>query len=256
MRSVPDQAMDSLRACLLALVIGSGAIPALGQQPPAPSREEVQAAHDKVRQDPNLGGTQKEQKLRFKDFEPWKPKPSKSEPPPNWLIGLARWMAEAGRLVIWALGALAVALFLVGLRHWIRVRADAVAAKAIRHLPSHVRELDIRPESLPDQIGATARALWDSGEPHAALSLLYRGALSRLVHDHAVPIRAASTEGECVQLTTKRLAHQHSDYVARLVGAWQLAVYGARLPESASVLALCDDFDRHLGQRPTPEGKP
>jgi hypothetical protein len=249
--------MDTLRACFLALLIGSGAIPALGQQPPAPSREDVQAAHDQVRQDPNLGGTKKEQKLRFKDFEPWKPKPTKSEPPPHWLVGLARWLAEAGRLLIWALGAVAVALFIVGLRHWIRVRADAVATKGIRHLPSHVRELDIRPESLPERIGATARALWESGEHRPALSLLYRGALSRLVHDHAVPIRAASTEGECVHLTAKRLTRQHSDFFARLVGAWQLAVYGARLPDSASVLALCDDFDLHLGHpAPAKEATP
>lgn len=247
--------MKAPRACLMALALclslclGVAPIPAFSQQAPGPSRQDVQAAHDQVRQDPNLGGTKKEQKLRFKDFKPWESKPSKSAPPPSWLVGLARWLAEAGRLVIWALGATAVALFLVGLRHWIRVRADADAAQAIRHLPSHVRELDIRPESLPDQIGATAKALWQSGEHHAALSLLYRGALSRLVHDHAVPIRAASTEGECVQLATRRLARGPGDFFARLVSAWQLAVYGARLPDASSVLALCDDFDNHLGRR-------
>lgn len=255
MRSVPD-AMTTLRACLVALSLS--AVPASAftftQTAPAPSREEVQAAHDHVQKDPNLGGTQKEQKLRFKDMAPWKTKPSSSTPPPTWLVGLARWIAEAGRLVIWALGALAVALLLVGLRHWMRVRADVAAAQALRHLPSHVRELDIRPESLPDQIGATARAWWESGEHRLALSLLYRGALSRLVHDHAVPIRAASTEGECVQLTSRCLAGDRSDFFARLVGAWQLAVYGARLPESAQVLALCDDFDRHLGQHQSAGG--
>ncbi|MGH6648788.1 DUF4129 domain-containing protein [Aquabacterium sp.] len=248
--------MNTLRAALLALALSAGAGSSFSQNAPTPSRDEVQAAHDQVQKDPNLGGTKKEQKLRFKDFEPWKAKPAKSEPPPSWLVGLARWVAEAGRLVIWALGALAVALFIVGLRHWIRVRADTVAAKTLRHLPSHVRELDIRPESLPDQIGATARALWEGGEHHRALSLLYRGALSRLVHDHAVPIRAASTEGECVRLTARYLAPRHGDFFARLVAAWQLAVYGARMPESAKVLALCDDFDQHLGQGPSTEAAP
>ncbi|MBC7701182.1 MAG: DUF4129 domain-containing protein [Massilia sp.] len=221
----------------------------MAQPAPTPSREEVQSARDQVQKDPNLGGTRQAQTLRFKDLADWKPTPSKSEPPPMWLVGMARWIADAGRLVIWALGALAVALFLVGLRHWIRVRADVASAKTLQ-LPSHVRELDIRPESLPDHIGAAARGWWLRGEQHAALSLLYRGALSKLVHDHAVPIRAASTEGECVQLAARLLTQDRSDFFARLVSAWQLSVYGARMPESASVLALCTDFDTHLGSNP------
>lgn len=258
MPSVNDAMNRPLRVGLLALaVLIAGPVSAQGQAAPSPSpsRQEVQQAHDHVQQDPNLGGTRKEQKLRFKDFEPWKPKPTKSDPPSPWLLGLARWIAEAGRLVIWAVGALAVALFIVGLRYWIRARAEAISTKTIQ-LPSHVRELDIRPESLPDRIGATARELWLAGQQEAALSLLYRGTLSRLVHVHAVPIRAASTEGECVHLARRRLDPARGDFVARLVGAWQLAIYGARMPDSASVLTLCDDFDAQLGHRGVAEVAP
>ncbi|MDI1258892.1 DUF4129 domain-containing protein [Aquabacterium sp.] len=247
------EAMKACRPALLALALCACQAPIGAQPAPAPSREAVQAARDQVQKDPNLGGSRQEQTLRFKDMDSWKSKPSKSEPPPMWLVGMARWIADAGRLVIWALGALAVALFLVGLRHWIRVRAELASVKTLP-LPSHVRELDIRPESLPDQIGATARNWWLRGDHREALSLLYRGALSRLVHDHAVPIRAASTEGECVQLATRRLAQDRSDFFARLVSAWQLTVYGARMPDSNKVLALCADFDTHLGSTsPKPE---
>lgn len=247
MRSVLE-VMKAGRTALLVLTLCTGQALAWAQAAPTPSREEVQSARDQVRKDPNLGGTRQEQTLRFKDMNDWKSKPSKSEPPPMWLVGMARWIADAGRLVIWALGAVAVALFLVGLRHWIRVRAEGASVKTLQ-LPSHVRELDIRPESLPNQIGATARDWWLRGEHHAALSLLYRGALSRLVHDHAVPIRAASTEGECVQLAARRLSQDRSAFFARLVSAWQLTVYGARMPQSDSVLALCADFDTHLGAK-------
>lgn len=255
MPSVPDpMMMKACRAALLTMALSTSHALAWAQQPgPAPTREAVQAARDQVRKDPNLGGTRQEQTLRFKDMKDWKSTPDKREPSPPWLVGLVRWIADAGRLVVWALGAVVVAFFLVGLRHWIRVRGDMVQAKTLR-LPSHVRELDIRPESLPEQIGAAARDCWLRGEHHAALSLLYRGALSRLVHDHAVPIRAASTEGECVQLARRGLSQPQGDFFARLVGAWQLAVYGARMPDAASVLGLCDDFDAHLARRPaTPE---
>ena len=69
--------------------------------------------------------------------------------------------------------------------------------------PTHVRDLDIRPESLPDDIGAAARALWDRGEHRAALALLYRGLLSRLAHVHRLPIRDSSTEGDCLALAAR-----------------------------------------------------
>jgi hypothetical protein len=82
------------------------------------------------------------------------------------------------------------------------------------------------------------------------LSLLYRGALSRLVHVHALPIRAANTEGECVALAHDRLDAPRAAFFARLVGVWLPAVYGGRMPEAAQALGLCDEFDRQLTPAP------
>ena len=112
-----------------------------------------------------------------------------------------------------------------------------------------MRELDIRPESLPDDIGAAALALWQQEQGRAALSLLYRGALSRLVHGHGVPVRAASTEGECVQLAARHVAPSASAFFGRLVGLWLGTVYGAHAPDAAVVLALCADFESQLPRR-------
>jgi len=229
------------RVCLLALVLMASSVNAT-EPASAPTREQVNTEVEKLRADPDLSGVHKQKTLRFKSDKSDKKKKAEPSSLPDWLRNFARWMTEAGRAVVWALAALAVALFIVSLRHWIRVRAGAVKGPHAA-LPSHVRDLDIRPESLPDQIGAAAAALWQRGEHRAALSLLYRGALSRLVHQHALPIRAASTEGECMALAAARLAPERSAFFGRLVNAWQLAVYGARLPESSSVLALCADFD-------------
>ena len=58
---------------------------------------------------------------------------------------------------------------------------------------SRVSGLDIRPDSLPEDVGAAALALLEAERTRDALSLLYRGALSRAVHrfgaamDHAAP---------------------------------------------------------------------
>ena len=123
--------------------------------------------------------------------------------------------------------------------------------------PSHVNDLDIRPDSLPDDIAGSARLLWQRGEQRAALSLLYRGALSRLVHDHGVAVRSASTEGECVALARAALPAAGGAFFEGLVGAWQIAVYAARWPDAASVAALFDGFDAHFAaKRIEPAGNP
>lgn len=211
----------------------------------APTHQEVQQAVDKVRQHPDLGGTKREKTLRFKDKEKEREPAKRHDNPFEWLRGLGRWLSETARVLVWLAGAAAVAIVVVGLRRWIQVRAG-LAPTRLPGLPSHVQDLDIRPESLPEAIGAAAAELWQRGEHRAALSLLYRGALSRLVHAHGVPIRAASTEGECVVLSRGKLDAQGSRFFAQLVGAWQLAVYGARLPDTQLALTLCRDFDLNL----------
>jgi hypothetical protein len=121
-----------------------------------------------------------------------------------------------------------------------------------------VRNLDIRPESLPTNIGAAARALWDRGDHRGALSLLYRGLLSRLTHVHRVPIVDSSTEGDCLILLSGRVPAGTGEYAARLVDAWRTTVYGGIEAATPAVHALCDGFRGALdraGERPT-EGSP
>ena len=112
--------------------------------------------------------------------------------------------------------------------------------------PTHVRNLDIRPESLPPNVGAAAKKLWERGDHRAALSLLYRGLLSRLTHVHRVPILDSSTEGDCLSLLPGRVAPKTGDYATRLVDAWRGFVYGGAEAETPAVHALCDGFSAAL----------
>ncbi len=175
-----------------------------------------------------------------------RPKPGNA---PSWLIDLARWLSRGGRGLVWVLGAVAVALLLVFAWRWARVRADAERERSALR-PSHVGDLDIRPESLPDDIGAAALALLARGEHRAALSLLYRGALSRLVHVHAVEIGAASTEGECLQQAQHAMPARVAAFFERLVRTWQAEVYAGRPADAAGIRALCEPFDAHFGAAP------
>ena len=80
----------------------------------------------------------------------------------------------------------------------------------------------------------------------AALSLLYRGLLSRLAHVHQVRVRESSTEGECLGLARGALPAPRSAYVALLIGTWQRAVYGGMPPQDQAVHELCARFDAEL----------
>jgi hypothetical protein len=218
------------------------------QQPAAPTPEQVHQSVERVRADPLLSHTEIRKTLRLKKRNsPKKPASADDETSYGlqWLLAFAAWVAQTLRLAIWVLGALAAAWLLLGLRRWLRVRGP-VRPGVHAPPPSHVQSLDIRPESLPSDIGAAAARLWQRGEQRAALSLLYRGALSRLVHAHALPIRAASTEGECLALASQRLDAPRAAFFARLVGVWLPAVYGARMPEAQQALGLCHEFDAHL----------
>lgn len=211
-----------------------------------PDRGQVQAAMAEIARDPDLGGKTKEKTLRFKrtDREPERAEPSRGDGWERFMENLAKFL----RYALWIAGAVLLAIVLVRLHRWWRERDTQAALRAA--VPSHVQSLDIRPESLPRAVGEAAAALWLRGEHRAALSLLYRGALSRLIHVHRVPIRSASTEGECLALARDRIDGPLGELLRRLVGTWQLAVYGARLPGEPQVLALCRDFDQRFGTAP------
>jgi hypothetical protein len=228
---------DALRIALLcaALAAASPAAHAL-------TDAEVRQAAAEVAKDPNLGGTRKDKVLRLRPSDD-KPKQPQDKPSAlRWLKDLVGWISEAGRLIVWLCGAVLIALLAVGLRRWIAVRGEALPEPEAA-IPTHVQGLDIRTASLPDVIGAAAARLWQDGQHRAALSLLYRGALSRLVHRHAVAVRASSTEEECLRLARERVDAERGAFFARLVGVWQLAVYGGRLPSTDAVIALCGAFD-------------
>jgi hypothetical protein len=228
----------------------AAATPSASAAAPAPidprtrlSASAVLAAASAVRADPDFGGSRKDWEWRLKRQD--SDSSSKAPTIPGWVRSLAGWLAEGGRVVVWIAAAIAVALLIVGARHWLRVRGDALATSR-RKLPTHVGTLDIRPESLPDDLAGAAGGLWQRGDRRGALALLYRGALSRLVHAHGVAIESSSTEAEVVVLARKRLPAGRGDFVARLVAAWTLASWGGRLADEATFESLRADFDRAL----------
>jgi hypothetical protein len=218
-----------------------------------PTQEEVQTAVTQVRNDPLWAQKKKDNVLRFKPKQAEKRKPDEQPASKN----VSEWInsaSEIARYLVWGLGAACAAWVLVAMRRWARLR-DQALPQAPDLLPSHISALDIRPQSLPPHIGETVLRLWREDLHRQALSLLYRGALSRLVHQHAIPIKAASTEEECIALTSARLDIEHATFVQQLITVWQRATYGSQLPNSDALEQLCQGF-AHLLDGPTQKALP
>ena len=111
--------------------------------------------------------------------------------------------------------------------------------------PEDLFGLDIRPGSLPKDVAGAALALWRSGERRAALSLLYRGALARLVHERGLEVAAGATEGDCLRAASPVLDAEAGGYFRGLTGAWQALAYAHQEPSDGE--ALCAGWRRHFG---------
>jgi hypothetical protein len=204
------------------------------------TRDEIRTAAAKLRADPNLGGERTVRTLRWNEEPSTKP----AQAPPRWLTGLFDFLAQSSSLILWILGALCAAFAVV----WaIRMLRERVPAAALPESPvTSVHGLDIRPESLPQDIGAAALALLEAGREREALSLLYRGALSRAVHRHGVAILASATEGEALRAVNAKLDPPRAAYFADLVALWQRAVYAGERVMREPIDRLCRGFAASL----------
>jgi hypothetical protein len=182
--------------------------------------------------------------------ERWRPIKDKPDTPTTvkprertWFDGVVGVLAELFRVFAWiALAGLVIALALLLARH---VRAPAAAAPRAAP-PSSLFGLAIDPASLPPDIVAAARAALAAGRLREALSLLYRGALSQLLHAHGLRIGAGATEHDVLALARHQVASAASGFFEALLPLWMASAYGGREPVAERVEALCAAYDAAL----------
>jgi len=189
---------------------------------------------------------------RKKTYSIWLPKdtdatnddaPARGEP---WLANTLAQMAE---LLLWGLVAAGVILLIVYHERWLPALKGDVGRREAPPPPT-VSGLDLRPESLPEDVPGTALALWRKGRPREAMSLLYRGCLSLLVNRHRLDLPESATEGDVLRLAQGHLPAQASRYLDRTTRLWQTLAYAHRLPTEADINALCEEW------RPSLEAPP
>jgi uncharacterized protein DUF4129 len=111
------------------------------------------------------------------------------------------------------------------------------------------RGFDLRPESLPSDVVAAARARFAANDPAGALSLLYRAALVELARRFRLRLPASATEGECERLARSAGDSSLVDDFAALARAWLYCAYAHRPPAPDEWDALCARFAAGFGAR-------
>jgi hypothetical protein len=199
------------------------------------SHDEIRQAVERLAGDSNLAGVQKSRALRWRQSQP---------PPantPSWLGGLAAFLAQWMSFLLRVAGAVGAALAAIGLIRWLRTLPSAAEPSAAARA-RRVGGLDIDPDSLPKDIGAAALTLLEAQRTREALSLLYRGALSRAVHRYGVVIRESYTEGEALQAVKASLDPDRAAYLADLIGIRWRTVYAGGTAAPETLRRLCHDF--------------
>ena len=206
----------------------------------------VDGAIADLRHDPNLGGQTRIRTLRWVTQSQPQPPPAS----PSWLLGLFDYLGQFGGLLLWIVGAVGAAVAAV----WILRLFKLGAARAVPAPPAvggrQVLDLDIQPDSLPDDVGAAAIELLRAGRLRDSLSLLYRASLSSAVHRFGVSLSAHHTEREVLKAVKGALDDARARYFTDLVAIRQRVVYAGEAVSPDAVLPLCGGFAAHFDRPP------
>jgi hypothetical protein len=219
-----------------------GNVDAAEPRPPADSRaviEEVLAHED-------FATSHTEEEWRLHDLD-WNSEPDEEEDNgidldrPGWLDAFA--MGVKAVIIATVIGVLLYILYryrneITGLRRPARVNKQEV--------PEAVLGMDIRPESLPEDIADAAARLWADGHYRDALSLFYRAALSHMLHHDAVSILDSDTEEDILRSASLRLEKERLDYLRLLTRSWQSIAYAHRAPAAETFEKLVFDWPQRF----------
>ena len=163
----------------------------------------------------------------------------------NRLLQLGALIAQGLKVLLWTTVIVLVGVAIWRHRSWIAalVQPAARRGKTLRAQPEHLFGLHVSAESLPADVAGSAEQLW-AAQPRQALSLLYRGLLSRLINDHQLPLKASDTEGQVLQQVAALDQPQLHAFSLNLTHHWQTLAYGHQLPTPDVQQQLCDSWRR------------
>lgn len=140
---------------------------------------------------------------------------------------------------LWILIGIGILLLIYFRDHWLHLlNIQSRKKQSDYESPDVMFGMDVRPESLPDDIPGEAKRLWENGQQRESLSLLYRGALVQLINKESVQLQNSFTEGDVLRHAKAKLSDKKQSYLTKLTQQWRLIAYAHRHPDEADMSAL------------------
>lgn len=176
---------------------------------------------------------------------------------PEWLISFLEWLENRSpdkksdsdvdfgfvqilEIIFWVVAIGLILFVLMKYRDQIvRVGAGLRSRPGPANLPTSMFGLDVKKDSLPDDVVVSAKEHWQLGETRLAIGLLLRASLIQLLNDHQCRFYDSDTEAECCERIDHQAPKVFSVYMKRLVGVWQTVAYAHKQPSQDTFELLC-----------------
>ncbi len=171
----------------------------------------------------------------------------------EWLGDLFKWLGGAAGNVVWSFEVILwvfvialVVLVLVSYKRWLPyVRGQQMPPAPT--LPSALFGKEMLVEPLPDDIVGKAWERWQQGDARGCLSLLYRGALLRIILSRRIQLPDSATEEDCLREVIPVESAERASYFQSLTRWWQSSAYAARIPPQSQAEELVQGWREHFG---------
>ncbi|MCK6188665.1 DUF4129 domain-containing protein [Pseudomonas sp. EYE_354] len=244
-------------ASLIVLVIGLTLLPfnppAMAQEAKPLSPQDASQSIKSLLDSPPFKNPETVTRYRFGEEKPaTKSKARADGKLPAWLQALLdhlngnnfKHLGQGLEVLLWGLLAGGLVLLIWRYRDWLSTfvsRRPSPGPRATKPVPSQLFGLELGTETLPDDLASAAEQLWAT-QPREALGLLYRGLLSRLLHDFNLPLKSADTEGQVLARVHQLQQPQLLAFSDELTRHWQNLAYGHQLPSAPTQQKLCSEW--------------
>lgn len=255
----PPRVVSTLVLALTACLVGSASGHHVFAQNATPSKEQVRTALSEVLDHEDFGGETTERRWVWDNERNGetavRPNDDVNDselpavPSLRNVSEVAGETTHAWRVPTFVLVLIGAAFAWFALQRWRALRRSSTASARDPELTLDVMGLDLRPTSIPDDVRGGALAAFDGGDAQAAISLLYRAALSRLVHDDGLRLLPGDTEGDCARRVDGTVDTVRAEAFRAVTGARIQIAYAFRPLSRERLTELCDLFDAHFPLR-------
>ena len=170
----------------------------------------------------------------------------------SWFKGISDWysiIVGVLEALLWGL-VIAIFAYLIYRFRLLKMPEFALDKETREAPPSHLFGLELNQDNLPDDVISAAQALWQQQQFRQALSLLYRAALTFLVHERHLPLNSSHTEQECLRLCLQHESEQRGQFFQDLTRHWVALAYAHHPLSEGDFKALCNGWSSFDQQEP------